>query len=303
MPLNNINNYIDNEKKIPQTKNVSQWNNRDSENMYNNINYTNDDYTDITKSPYNKKYEDNYNKLNKYIKNANKDSERHFSRKMEKDMIDNISELKKLEKSKIDSDITLRQKLINRQERLKDFHDYIKIYNHTSDENIKEIKKDFDDIYHEREKKERNLVLNTFYEKKYNHQTYILKELTFIFLILLTTCMIYKFGLINDTYFVALTGAGITIAAFVFLYRIITIVIKDKTDYDSYDPNIFLDKDNYVNTGDGIIKVKGFNDTVDLRLQDDLLSSECMGNLGNNITESVNNVVNKYETSSKINQL
>ena len=303
MPLNNINTYIDNGKKIPQTKSASQWNNEDNQKMYNNINYTNDTYNNITDFPYNEKYEDNYRKLNEYIKNAEKDSGRHFSKKMEKDMINNIADLKKLEKSKIESDITLRKKLINSQERLKDYNDYIKIYNKTSDKNIDEIKKDFDDIYHETEQKERNLVLNTFYEKKYNHQTYILKELTFTFLVLLTICMIYKFGLINDTYFVVLIGTGVAIASFIFVYRIVSIIIKDKTDYDSYDPNIFLDKDNYVNTGDGIVKVKGFNDTVDLRLQNDLISSECIGNLGDNITESVNNVVNKYETSSKINQL
>tara|TARA_Y100000389_G_scaffold99044_1_gene95717 strand:+ start:1670 stop:2581 length:912 start_codon:yes stop_codon:yes gene_type:complete len=303
MTLKNIKNYIDNKKKIPQVKSSSQWNNMDNKNMYDNINYTDDNYTDITEYPYNEKYEDNYKKLNEYIENADKDSARHFSKKMEKDMIDNIAKIKELEKSKIKSDITLRQKLINRQERLKDFNDYIKIYNDTSDKNIEEIKKDFDDIYYETEKKERHLVLNTFYEKKYNHQTYILKELTFTFLVLLTICMIYKFGLINDTYFVVLIGTGVAIASFIFVYRIVSIIIKDKTEYDSYDPNIFLDKDNYVNTGDGIIKVKGFNDTVDLRLQNDLISSECIGNLGDNITESVNNVVNKYETSSKINQL
>lgn len=303
MTLKNIKNYIDNKKKIPEVKSSSQWNNMDNKNMYDNINYTDDNYTDITEYPYNEKYEDNYKKLNEYIENADKDSARHFSKKMEKDMIDNIAKIKELEKSKIKSDITLRQKLINRQERLKDFNDYIKIYNDTSDKNIQEIKKDFDDIYYETEKKERNLILNTFYEKKYNHQTYILKELTFTFLVLLTICMIYKFGLINDTYFVVLIGTGVAIASFIFVYRIVSIIIKDKTDYDSYDPNIFLDKDNYVNTGDGIVKVKGFNDTVDLILQNDLISSECIGNLGDNITESVNNVVNKYETSSKINQL
>ena len=65
----------------------------------------------------------------------------------------------------------------------------------------------------------------------------------------------------------------------------------------------FLSTDDYLNKGDGIIEVKGLNDTIDLELQDDLLSSDCVGNLGSSIEESVNNVVNKYKTTSKINQL
>ena len=218
-------------------------------------------------------------------------------------MIQNIADLKDMEKSKLESDIVMRKKINNKQNRLKDFNDYIKIYENTSIENINEAKKNYEKIKHETEKKERNLVLNSFYEKKYKHQPYILKELTFMFLLLLTLCMLYKFGLLSDTYFVVLTGFGMTIAGFLFLYRIYTIIITDKTDYDSYDPNIFLSTDDYLNKGDGIIEVKGLNDTIDLELQDDLLSSDCVGNLGSSIEESVNNVVNKYKTTSKINQL
>lgn len=300
MTLKNIDEYLNNEKKIPE----AEWDNVEIKNMYKDeLNYTNDDYKSLNKSPFNEEYKNNYNKIKDYLNNSKEHKNRNFLKHVEKDMIENIADLKNIEKSKIESDILLRKRINNRQERLKDYNDYIKIYEDTSLENINEAKKDYEKIMHETEKRKRNLVLNTFYEKKYKHQTYILKELTFLFLILLTLCMFYKFGLLSDTYFVVLTGLGTTIAGFLFLYRIYTIVITDKTDYDSYDPNIFLTIGDYVNKGDGIIEVKGLNDTIDLELQDDLLSSDCVGNLGSSIEESVNNVVNKYKTESKINQL
>jgi len=300
MTLKNIDEYLNNEKKIPE----AEWDNVEIKNMYKDeLNYTNDDYKSLNKSPFNEEYKNNYNKIKDYLNNSKEHKNRYFLKHVEKDMIENIADLKNIEKSKIESDILLRKKINNRQERVKDYNDYIKIYEDTSLENINEAKKDYEKIMHETEKRKRNLVLNTFYEKKYKHQTYILKELTFLFLLLLTLCMFYKFGLLSDTYFVVLTGLGMTIAGFLFLYRIYTIVITDKTDYDSYDPNIFLTIDDYVNKGDGIIEVKGLNNTIDLELQDDLLSSDCVGNLGSSVEESVNNVVNKYKTESKINKL
>lgn len=181
----------------------------------------------------------------------------------------------------------------HRNDNLRDYSENLKILEKASAEDISNNIQHLEHLNYDNNLKKRHLKLNSFYEKKLKYQTDILKMMTLIFLILLTICLIYKFGLINNTLFILFTSVGITIALILFVYKIIDIFFRDNIDYDSYNLNNIIFSDNYVNTGDGITKINGLNDIVELRLQDNLISSKCFPNLGKNFTDSINNIVDE----------
>jgi|TARA_B110000285_G_C15118383_1_gene615537 lipopolysaccharide export LptBFGC system permease protein LptF len=181
----------------------------------------------------------------------------------------------------------------HRNEHLSDYSKNLKILQEATKMDISTNIQDLEDLHYDNNVNKRRVKLNKFYEKKLKYQTDILKTMSFIFLTLLTICLIYKFGFINNTFFILFTSVGITLALVIFIYKIIDIFFRDNVDYDSYNINNILFSKNYLNTGDGKTKIKGLNDIIELRLQDNVISSKCFPNLGKHFTDSINNIVDE----------
>lgn len=98
------------------------------------------------------------------------------------------------------------------------------------------------------EQKERNLEVNKYYEKKLKHQLSIMKRLIFFLLILFLIGNIYKLGLINETTFVILIGAGLALIVLYAFYSVIDILMRDNINYDEY--KFLLHSDYYLNKGE-----------------------------------------------------
>tara|TARA_Y100000768_G_C23991051_1_gene693085 strand:+ start:9270 stop:10199 length:930 start_codon:yes stop_codon:yes gene_type:complete len=304
--LKNIEKYVESEDSIKEKINMDKifdnnyWNNESSRNYYNNYKIEN---TINNISDYEKEKLINYKNTDESLRGYHNDNTIHT------DKIEEIlyNDFLNYSSGNIEENLGYyenRSNFLNnikhRNEHLKDYSNNLKILEEATEIDISNNIQDLENLYYDNNVKKRNLKLNTFYEKKLKNQTYILKTMSYIFLTLLTICLIYKFGFINNTFFILLTSVGITIALVTFIYKIVDIFFRDNVDYDSYNINNILYSDNYLNTGDGITKIKGLNDIIELRLQDNIISSKCFPDLGKNFKDSINNIVDESKRNTNI---
>lgn len=120
------------------------------------------------------------------------------------------------------------------------------------------------------EEKERNLEVNKYYEKKMKHQLSIMKRLIFFLLILFLIGYIYKLGLINETTFVVMIGAGLALIVLYAFYSVIDILMRDNINYDEY--KFLLHSDYYLNKGEW---TKTENKHGKFGIEYDLLPDSC----------------------------
>lgn len=297
--LKNIKKYVELEDPIKEKINTDErfddkyWNNTRSIRHYNK--YSDYDTIDNISNNEKKKIID-YKNRDASIRSHSNDNTIYtdkIEQRLYNDYLNYISGNIKEQLGYYDNKGNFLVNIKHRNDNLRDYSKNLKILEKASAEDISNNIQHLEDLNYDNNLKKRHLKLNSFYEKKLKYQTDILKMMTLIFLILLTICLIYKFGLINNTLFILFTSVGITIALILFVYKIIDIFFRDNTDYDSYNLNNIILSDNYVNTGDGITKINGLNDIVELRLQDNLISSKCFPNLGKNFTDSINNIVDE----------
>lgn len=304
--LKNIEKYVESEDPIKEKINTDKrfddkyWNNKSSKKYYKNYS----DYDTINNISDNEKRKlIKYKKTDDSLRGYYNDNTIHtdkIEKKLYNDFLNYSSGNIEENLGYYENRSNFLDNVKHRNEHLSDYYKNLKILEDATEIDISTNIQDLENLHYDNNVKKRHLKLNTFYEKKLKYQTSILKTMSFIFLTLLTICLIYKFGFINNTFFILFISVGITIALITFIYKIVDIFFRDNVDYDSYNINNILFSDNYLNTGDGITKIKGLNDIIELRLQDNVISSKCFPNLGKNFTDTINNIVDESKRNTNI---
>ena len=305
--LKNIEKYVESEDPIKEKIIMDEkrfhdkyWNNKRSKNYYKNYS----DYDTVNNISDNEKDKlIKYKKTDESLRGYYNDNTIHTDKIEEtlyNDFLNYSSENIEEKLGYYENRSNFLNNVKHRNEHLSDYSKNLKILEKATETDISINIQDLENLYYDNNVKKRHLKLNTFYEKKLKYQTDILKTMSYIFLILLTICLIYKIGFINNTFFILFTSVGITIALVTFIYKIVDIFFRDNVDYDSYNINNILFSDNYLNTGDGVTKINGLNDIIELRLQDNVISSKCFPDLGKNFTDSINNIVDESKRNTNI---
>lgn len=219
--------YLD----IPEIKNATVY----SEQLHNTLNF-NIDVENISESmkEYNSFFED-------YLKNRNS-----FS-------IEDESAMNELDKHLLlayeSNHEALKQVLEQNVEKYNDVEQLINdikngeknnsvVYQLLANEDFGEIKLVEDEIKKQEQELQNNkrlLEINKYYEKKYEKQNDIVKNLVFLLCSIVVVGVFFKNYLINETTFIILVGLLIGFTVIYFGYEVVDIMLRDPINFDEYN--------------------------------------------------------------------
>lgn len=99
-------------------------------------------------------------------------------------------------------------------------------------ERIEYKEKKVDELQNKYNNKKRHYEINTYYNKKLSHQTNLLKNVSFVFLIMMVFCLLFKMNLITENIFIILIGISIALVIIYICMVTIEIIFKDNKYYD-----------------------------------------------------------------------
>ena len=92
--------------------------------------------------------------------------------------------------------------------------------------------------------KERNLEINTYYEKKYLKQYQVIKNIIFLLSLILGVSFLFKSGLFGEKIFVSIIGLLLAFSIIYISYEVYDIFMRDNHNFDEYKyytrPNVGL---------------------------------------------------------------
>jgi hypothetical protein len=101
---------------------------------------------------------------------------------------------------------------------------------------LNEAKRRFNAIQDQKNDKLRLVQINTYYGKRYNAQTDIMRTIVYACVIIFVLLLLRnKFGVLPNNIFILLVGLVLTIAIARVIYRIIDISNRDNMNFDEYN--------------------------------------------------------------------
>lgn len=106
---------------------------------------------------------------------------------------------------------------------------------------IKDLKQEVND-------RERNLEINTYYEKKYLKQYQVIRNIVFLLALVLGVSFLFKSGFFGEKIFVSIIGLLLAFSIIYISYEVYDIFMRDNHNFDEYKyytrPNVGLSDDN-----------------------------------------------------------
>ena len=234
-----FNNY-ESIKNIPYLNGLSEVSyNSDVNDIINNDINSSNIYDDV--SGYNNAFQDYLEERISSIGNDNSlDKELLLAYKSNNDMINQLTQYKIEKYKKIKNlDTQLNNSSINNNL-------MIKLLNEGND--IEGKNKNVYDIINELEneinEKERNLEINTYYEKKYLKQYQVIRNIVFLLALILCVSFLFKSGLFGEKTFVLIIGLLLAFSIIYICYEVYDIFMRDNHNFDEYKyytrPNVGL---------------------------------------------------------------
>lgn len=220
--------YLD----IPEVKNATVY----SDSLHNALNF-NIDLENVSESmkEYNTFFED-------YLKNRN-----NFSTEDESTMMNELD--KHLLLAYESNHEALKQVLEQNVEKYNDVEQLINdikngeknnsvAYELLANEDFGEIKMIEDETKKQEQELQNNkriLEINKYYEKKYEKQNDIVKNLVFLICSIVVVGVFFKNYLINETTFIILVGLLMGFTVIYFGYEVVDIMLRDPINFDEYN--------------------------------------------------------------------
>lgn len=105
----------------------------------------------------------------------------------------------------------------------------------TDKEGVIDITKDkISELQNEINEKERNLEINTYYEKKYAKQYKVIRNVVILLSIILAISALFKSGILGEKTFISIIGILLAFSVIYISYEVYDIFMRDNSDFDQY---------------------------------------------------------------------
>ena len=212
---------------IHNTLNVNNESVSQMELMNDNIQTLNNNTSNIQKSNRNIK-----NMIN-YITNSSLSDEekRELTLQMEAAIKTNFENIK----NNVEN---IDKTLLDEQNRVIDYENNTKYINYLQDILNSEqeyVNKTYEKLSKDLETKNRQVEINTYYEKKYNKQIDVLKGVLYFSSFMIVVVFIFKMNFISESIFIGITGTWFAVLAIYMTRSIYDIYMRDEIKFDEYN--------------------------------------------------------------------